>query len=181
MSNNISIFSVIFSMKYLLFFLVLYKYFSKTHGSIYLFYLNNNIYLICYYYFIIVYCPLSICLFPLIWFFSVSALHSLQKFPTSSSFSSSSQVQITFSPQPSSSFSHGQITSPPQAPICMFRWIKFTTMLSLSLSLGLSAWVCLCISVLIYLCECVCVCGYLVLLYKVWCGCKLELTNCILF
>ena len=116
---------------------------------------------------------------------SQSALHSLQKFSTSSSFSSSSQVQITFSPQPSSSFSHGQITSPPQAPICMFRWIKFTTMLSLSLSLslsvGLSAWVCLCISVLIYLCGCVCVCGYLVLLYKVWCGCKLELTNCILF
>ena len=53
--------------------------------------------------------------------------------------------------------------------------------LSLSLSVGLSAWVCLCISVLIYLCGCVCVCGYLVLLYKVWCGCKLELTNCILF
>ena len=143
-------------MKYLLFFLILYKYFSKTHGSIYLFYLNNNIYLICYYYFIIVYCPLSICLFPLIWFFSVSALHSLQKFPTSSSFSSSSQVQITFSPQPSSSFSHGQITSPTQAPICMFRWIKFTTMLSLSLSLSLSLLVCprgcVCVSLCWFIC-----------------------------
>ena len=121
-------------MKYLLFFLILYKYFSKTHGSIYLFYLNNNIYLICYYYFIIVYCPLSICLFPLIWFFSVSALHSLQKFPTSSSFS------------------HGQITSPPQAPICMFRWIKFTTMLSLSLSLSLSLCWFVRVGVFVYLC-----------------------------
>ena len=129
--------------------------FSKTHGSIYLFYLNNNIYFICYYYFIIVYCPLSICLFPLIWSFSVSALHSLQKFPTSSSFSSSFQV-------------------PNNA-------LSLSLSLSLSLCVGLSAWVCLCISVLISLCGCVCVCGYLVLLYKVWCGCKLELTNCILF